>query len=159
MHQTELTPENAQPADLAKSLNYTTKYGEVHLREDKLVAFPQGLFGFADCSVFGFAKLPNVDESPLLLMQCVNSPEVAFMVADPAVLGLEIALEDKQIALKETQMPAEHTQFLAILTMYDHGDGYYVTANLRAPILVNSATRVAKQHILTNKAYSTQEKI
>lgn len=158
MQHTDLA-QTTQPADLTKTLVYTTRYGDVHLREDRLIAFPNGLFGFGDCTVFGVSKLPNVDESPLMLLQCVNEPDVAFMVGDPAVLGLSIDVEDKKQALKETKMPAEHTQFLVILTMYDHGDGYYVTANMRAPILVDSAKRVAKQHILTNKEYSTQQKI
>jgi flagellar assembly factor FliW len=151
--------EIAKNTDHSRTLVYDTRFGQVHLREDRLISFPDGLFGFADCTVFGLSALPNVDESPLLLLQCVNEPDVAFMVADPNVLGLELKEEDKRQALKETKMPAEDTQFLVILTMYDHGDGYYVTANTKAPLMLDSLRRIGRQHILTNQAYSTQQKI
>ena len=153
------TEATATPADMARMLIYPTRFGDVELREDRLIAFPDGLFGFSDCTVFGLSRLPNATETPLMLLQCVNEPDISFMVADPAALGLTIEEEDRRTALKETRMPAENTQLLVLLTMYDHGDGYYVTANLRAPVLVDSVRRIARQHILTNKNYNTQHKL
>lgn len=81
------------------------------------------------------------------------------MVADPTLIGLEIKPEDRTTAIKETAMNPEHTQFLVILTMYEQGDSYYLTANMRAPIMINSETRAARQHILSNKDYTTQHKL
>ncbi|MFZ2620324.1 MAG: flagellar assembly protein FliW [Alphaproteobacteria bacterium] len=156
---TAAIPMQDASIDFSRTLVYPTRYGDVHLREDRLMSFADGLFGFSDCTVFGLSKLPNVDSSPIMLLQCVNEPDIGFMVADPTALGLTIKEEDRRAALKETRMPAEDTQFLVILTMYDHGDGYYVTANMRAPLLLDSTKRIGRQHILTNKAYSTQQKI
>lgn len=146
-------------SDVGEELTFTTKFGQVSLRADRLIEFPQGLFGFRECTQFGLTKLPNVDESPIMLMQCVNQPTIAFLVADPATLGLAIAEEDRAEALADTQLPAADTQFLSILTLYDNGDSYYLTANLRAPLLIDSASRTGLQHILSNKDYTTQHKI
>jgi len=146
-------------SDVGQELSFTTRFGEVKLRADRLIDFPQGLFGFRECVSFGLTKLPNVEESPIMLLQCVNEPAIAFLVADPASLGLAIADADRKQALDETQMRAADTQFLTILTLYDNGDSYYLTANLRAPILVDSDTRSGMQHILANKDYTTQHKI
>lgn len=140
-------------------LTYDTRFGAVSLREDRLITFPEGLYGFPDCTVFGLTQLPNVEESPLLLLQCVNRPELAFLVADPTVLGMEIAKGDIEEAVRTSKLPAKETQVLVILTMYDHGESYYITANLRAPLLVDSTSRQAKQYILLNKDYSTQHKL
>lgn len=145
--------------DTGATLQYTTRYGDIHLREDRLISFPQGLFGFNHCTVFGLTKIPNLDESPILLLQCVNEPEVSFMVAAPELLGLEIAAADRKQALKDTNMPENLTQFVLILTLYDHGEGYYITANLRAPVLIDSERRIAKQYIMSNKTYSTQAQV
>lgn len=153
------TQAETHKMDMNRTLIYPTRFGDVYLREDRLIAFPDGLFGFPDCTVFGLSQLPNTSESPLLLLQCVNEPDIAFMVADPTTLGLSYAPEDRRNALKETKMPAEDAQFMVILTMYDHGDGYYVTANMRAPILIDSVRRQARQHIMANKDYSTQQKV
>lgn len=150
--QPQTPPEN-------KALVYATRFGDVKLREDRLISFPKGILGFDNCTVFGLSKLPNADESPLLLLQCVNEPEVGFLVADPSVLGLEIKQEDKDQALADTGMNPADAQFLTILTMYDQKDSYYLTANLRAPIIIDSNTREACQHILANKDYTTQHKL
>jgi flagellar assembly factor FliW len=147
------------PADAGRELTFQTRFGEVKLREDRLVDFPQGLFGFHECTSFGLTRLPNAENSPLLLLQCVNVPAVAFLVADPALLGLEIKAEDRAEALTETKLPAADTQFLTILTLYDGGQGYSLTANLRAPLLIDSAGRIGVQHILANTTYTTQHKI
>lgn len=143
----------------AEQLTFSTRFGEVTLRADRLLTFSHGLFGFRDCTQFGLAKLPNVEGSPLLLMQCVNQPAIAFLVADPDTLGIGLTEADKAEALAETKLGAGSTQFLTILTLYDAGENYYLTANLKAPVLIDSAARSGVQFILSNKAYSTQHKV
>lgn len=154
-------PMNEVPmtSDAGEELVFATRFGEVKLRKDRLISFPQGLFGFRECTSFGLTRLPNVDESPILLMQCVNEPSVAFLVADPKVLGLKIEGDDESEALTGTNMAKTDTQFLSILTLYDNGDSYYLTANLKAPLLVDSNQRTGVQYILSNKNYTTQHKI
>tara|TARA_B100000609_G_scaffold83197_1_gene66325 strand:+ start:71 stop:544 length:474 start_codon:yes stop_codon:yes gene_type:complete len=145
--------------DSGHILNYTTRFGEVELHEDRLISFPLGVLGFEDCTVFGLSTLPEADDSPLMLLQCVNEPQVSFLVADPKLLGLSFKPEDLKQALRETGMASEDCQFLVILTLYDQGESYYLTANMKAPVMVDTANRTARQHILTNKDYSTQHKI
>jgi len=141
------------------NLTFQTRFGEVTLQKDRLISFPHGLFGFRECTEFGLASLPNVDESPILLMQCVNEPSIAFLVSDPSVLGLELKDSDRAEALEVTKLSDGTTQFLTILTLYDNGDSYYLTANLKAPVLIDAQKKVGLQYILTNKDYSTQHKI
>lgn len=150
---------NTETIPAEKKLTYQTRFGEVNLRDDRLLSFPRGLLGFEDCTVFGLSQLPNTDESPLLLLQCINEPQFAFVVADPAVMGLTIESEDREKAMADTNMSKETTQFLSILTLYDQGDSYYVTANLKAPIMIDTTTRVARQHVLTSGNYTTQHKL
>jgi len=138
---------------------FTTRFGEVELREDRLISFPQGLFGFRECTQFGLARLPNVDSTPLMLLQCTNQPGIAFLVADPSQLGLELEKSDIAEALEGTKMPEGDTQILTILTLYDQGDSYYLTANLKAPVLVDTHNLTGMQFILSNKTYSTQHKL
>ncbi|MAI07335.1 MAG: hypothetical protein CMF61_00105 [Magnetococcales bacterium] len=156
MQQTTLAE---QTIPVEKALTYNTRFGEVALREDRLITFKNGLLGFTGCTTFGLSRIPNADESPILLLQCVNEPEIAFLVADPKSIGLEIQDEDLSKAVKECQMTKENVQTLVILTMYDQEDSYYLTANLRAPLLIDSRSRQARQHILANKNYTTQHKL
>lgn len=146
-------------AETHTGLAFKTRFGEVTLKEELLVHFPTGLFGFTDCTSFGLAQLPNSGNSALLLLQCVNRPDVAFLVADPALLGLEISAADRAEALSDTGLSTTDTQFVTILTLYDGVDGQYLTANLRAPVMIDTANKLGTQYILANTAYGTQQKI
>ena len=149
---------DANPAT-EDAMTFTTRFGEVTLRADRLINFPHGLFGFRECTQFGLAKLPNVEGSPLMLMQCVNQPAIAFLVAAPDALGLSLTDADRDEALGETKLGKASTQFMTILTLYDAGENYYLTANLKAPVLIDSAAKTGVQFILSNKGYSTQHKV
>ncbi|MBA44703.1 MAG: hypothetical protein CMF62_11985 [Magnetococcales bacterium] len=141
------------------TLRYNTGFGEVALRDDRLLSFPSGLLGLPICTVFGLSRMPQSDESPLLLLQSVNDPSITFLSADPSVLGLRYSDEDRKKAIKEVGFNPKDTQMLVILTLYQDGEAGYLTANMRAPILIDSAQRVGRQHVLSNKDYSTQQKI
>lgn len=145
--------------DTSGQLAYNTSFGEIHLREDRLLSFPKGLLGLPHCTVFGLSRLPGVDESPLMLMHCINEPHITFLVADPAVLGLHIQDKDREQALKEAGMTEKNAQFLTILTLYPDEEAGYLTANLRAPVLIDSTTREGVQQILASKEYTTQHKL
>jgi len=142
------------------ALVYTTRFGEVTLHEDRLINFPKGILGFTDCTTFGLSRLPNAEESPIMLLQCVNEPEIGFLVADPKIMGLNIQQADLDLAINDMDMDKENTQALVILTLYNKDEGdYYLTGNMRAPVFVDSNKREARQYILANKDYSTQQKI
>lgn len=156
---TAVDPQETQTAAPDRMLHYETNFGKVALRDDRLISFPNGLLGLGWCTVFGLSRMPDADESPLLLLHCVNDPAITFLCADPDVLGTPLKEEDKKKAIKEVGYTPKDVQFLAILTLYNDGDAGYLTANLRAPVIIDSRQRVGRQHVLSNKDYSTQQKI
>ncbi|MFN7163076.1 MAG: flagellar assembly protein FliW, partial [Pseudomonadota bacterium] len=99
--QTMSTPMHTDAAPTDDAMTFTTRFGEVTLRADRLITFPHGLFGFRECTQFGITKLPNVEGSPLMLMQCVNQPAFAFLVADPDALGVPRTESDRTEALDD----------------------------------------------------------
>ena len=141
------------------TLRYSTGFGDVALRDDRLLSFPTGLLGLPICTVFGLSRMPSSDESPLLLLQSVNDPTITFLCADPSVLGLQYDEEDRKKAIKEVGFNAKDAQFLVILTLYQDDEAGYLTANMRAPVIIDSSERTGRQHVLSNKNYSTQQKI
>lgn len=144
-----------------RALQYTTQFGEVSLREDKLISFAEGMLGFVDCTVFGLSTMPSEESSPFMLLQCVNDPEVVFLVSNPAILGFEYTDKDKEEALDGTELNAATTEMLVILRMHkqEDADSCYLTANVKAPILIDSASRIGRQHIMTNTDYTIQQAV
>ena len=115
--------------------------------EDKVIHFPRGLPGFPDCTEF--VVMDHDTDTPLKWLQCVDRSEVSFLVIEPEQILLSYGLDVPEPVLaflgwqKETGDPKDVIVFV-ILTV----DGTNLSANLRAPVVVNVETRRAQQMIL-----------
>jgi len=125
----------------------SSRFGAIEVDEEKILHFPRGLPGFSGCTEF--IVMDHDKETPLKWLQCVDRPEVAFLVVEPEQILLSYGLEIPEPVLaflgwqKETGDPRDVVVFV-ILTV----DGENLTANLRAPVLVNLENRRAHQMIL-----------
>ena len=125
--------------------------------EDKdIISFPRGLVGFADWR--RFLLLEDPDEAPVAILQCVDDTDVSFLVTDPSYVtpdyDLELAPEDiRELGLTN----AERARSVCILTVRQ--GPVTVTANLLAPIVINSDTLVARQVIMESTHYSTRHPV
>jgi len=129
-----------------------TKYfGEIDYEEDDLIHFPAGLFGFEEENDFLILPFEGGNGN-LLCMQSVATAGLAFVVMNPLSL-----LSDYMPVLQ----PAELRQF-GVSDVQELG--YYVlcavknpvsasTVNLKCPVVINPATRVARQVIMETEEY------
>lgn len=146
--------------DNEEKLIYQTSYGEIELQEDKLISFNDGIIGFSNCTVFGLANHPAAKNSPILILQCVNDPEVNFAVVDSASLNFEYSEQDMAEVLKSSKIASKDAIMMFILRTNENEAGEKtITANVKAPIVLDAANKVAKQVILNNKELSTQYEI
>jgi len=133
----------------------TTRFGLVEVGKDNIINFVDEIPGFSGAQ--RFVLIPHLENSPFSWLQSIELPEVAFVVADPwlffedykPVIG-EADLEKLEI---EGNM-AGSILVLSILTI--PGDPSRMTANLRAPVVINSMNSTAKQVILLNDDYATK---
>ena len=146
--------------DNEEKLVYQTSYGEIELQEDKLVSFSDGIIGFSNCTVFGLASHPAAVNSPILILQCVNDPTVNFAVVDSSSIKFEYSEEDKAEALKSSGVSSSDAIMMFILRTNESETGdKIITANVKAPIVLDASNKVAKQVILNNKELNTQQEI
>lgn len=143
-----------------EKLVYQTHYGEITLDEEKLISFSDGIIGFSNCTVFGLAKHPGAEESPILILQCVNDPDVNFAVIDYKSINVEYAENDYHEAIKAAGVNAKDALLLLIIRGTENSDGVKsVLVNTKAPIVLDTENKVAKQVILNNKELSTQHEM
>ncbi len=126
----------------------TSRFGTVEVGEDKLLHFEHGLPGFPDCT--RFIVMDHDCETPLKWLQCVDRPEVAFLVVEPEQVLHSYELEVPDLVLRHIgwEQGAEPSD-VAVFVILNASD-QKLTANLRAPIVVNIAGRQAFQMILEN---------
>jgi flagellar assembly factor FliW len=121
----------------------SSRFGELDVPVDRVLHFPQGLIGFPRAR--RFVILDHRPGSPFKWMLCLEEPDVAFAVVEPATLvpsyepPLELAARTLGVA------PADVALFV-IVTIPP--DPTAMTVNLMAPVVVDLATRRSRQLVL-----------
>ncbi|MFD2655570.1 flagellar assembly protein FliW [Gracilibacillus thailandensis] len=134
-----------------------TKYfGEVDVKEEEIIHFPQGIPGFLEEKEF---VLLSFEESGLFqVLQSTNGMDPAFVVVDPFLFVKDYQFKLDDTTLEQLEINEEKDVLvLAIVTVKDPLTSS--TANLHAPIIINQTKKVAKQYITKNQNYTTREAI
>jgi flagellar assembly factor FliW len=138
-------------------VNITTlQFGEITIDEKEVFVFPQGLPGFEGHPSYIF--LQHEPESPFVLMQSVEDPDIAMVLTKPFVFFPDYDFELSEGILKE--MEIESAEDVAVWsTVSVRGGLKEATLNLLAPIIVNVKNRRGKQIILHGSSYNTKHKL
>lgn len=129
----------------------TSRFGGIDVDDQRFLNFPRGLLGFPDDREY--ALIQTGENSAFYWMQAVHRPELAFVVCDPRMF-----LTDYQIAIKAedlAQIGLSDTSGSQVFVVVNKVDET-LTGNLQGPLVINVATRVGKQLVLSDKKFSTR---
>lgn len=129
----------------------TFRFGKIEIDPETLLSLPEGPIGMSD--VKRFCLLEVAPASPMRWLQAVDEPALAFVVVNPYDFypDYEFELGTKDVEQLSLEKP-EDAAVLVLLTITSE----QVTANLVAPIIVNTQSRVARQVILQDERYTTK---
>lgn len=134
----------------------TTRFGSVELQSEDVIEFPEGILGFNDLRKFVLLDDPN-DEIFAWLQSC-EVPQIAFPVLEP-----ELFTSNYQVVLTKHDLESlglqkqEKTRAFSIITIPD--DATQMTANLKAPVVINIEKRCARQIVLQDNNLAIREPI
>ncbi|MBZ0155174.1 MAG: flagellar assembly protein FliW [Alphaproteobacteria bacterium] len=125
----------------------TTRFGEVEVGEDSFITFPMGIPGFLDLKRFFIIEYRD----SIKWLQAVDDADIAFIVTDPFPLfpDYSLTIKDDVEQFLQIRNPGD-VIVMVILTVSDNK----VTANLRAPLIVNASNKRAFQMLLDDERYS-----
>ncbi|NPA94158.1 MAG: flagellar assembly protein FliW [Thermodesulfobacteria bacterium] len=132
----------------------TTRFGTVEVDENKILNFVRGILGFPND--LRYALLPHKEDSPFFWLQSVDSPDLAFVVVNPAVIVSDYSFELPEDAQEELQIKDEGQAEALVIVSFrksDNGKPSEMSANLLGPIVINVDKRLAKQVVLDPKKY------
>ena len=135
----------------------TLRFGEVEVADDKVVHFADGIPAFED--EHEFVIVPYDEESPYVFLQSLNTPDLAFLMTVPFVFfpDYEFELDDDNQA-KLDLYKQEDMLIYTLITVND-GKVQEMTANLMAPIVMNTANMQARQLVLDRSNYTTKHRL
>lgn len=134
----------------------TSRFGSISVEEEDILSFPEGMLGFS--KIHEYVLVERADDSLFLWLQALKKPTVAFPLLEPQIfeLNYKVELEDddqKLLGLKSLN----HAKVFSIVTI--PSDPTKMTANLKAPIVINLKNRKAKQVILHTVDYPIRKAI
>ncbi|WML46087.1 flagellar assembly protein FliW [Neobacillus sp. PS3-40] len=134
-----------------------TKYhGEIEINMQDILHFEKGIPGFLEEKEF--IILPLSDDQTFSVMQSVVTEYLAFVITSPFHFfqAYDFQLEDSVV--EELGLKTEkEVQVISILTIEEPFER--TTANLQAPIIINTSNQKAKQVILNQEHYKTKHPI
>ena len=122
----------------------TTRFGTVEVPDKDVLFFSIGVLGFPE--VRRYVMLDHGRNTPLKWLQAVDKPELAF----PMVPATDL-VEDYHITAALAMESTDELLAFVILTI-PNGAPERTTANLKAPIVMNPTTHLARQ-VLVEQDY------
>lgn len=135
----------------------TLRFGEIEIDEEKIVHFEDGIPAFED--EHEFVIIPYDDESPYVFLQSLTTPDLAFLMTMPFVFFPEYEFElDDETQAKLGIEEQEEMLIYSLLTI-PGGKVSEMTANLMAPVIVNTSNMQARQLVLDKSRYTTKHRL
>ena len=131
----------------------TTRFGDISIDESRVIQMKGGMLGFEHLK--RYVLLIQDEKIPFWWFQSIEDGSVAFVVINSLAVkpDYEPVISDDEVKLLEIASPGDAALF-SVVTI--RSDPFKVTANLRAPIVINAKKMLAKQVILVESDYPVQ---
>ena len=136
-----------------------TKYlGEMDINEDNVVEFSKGLPGFVDSK--RFAMLEVEDDDKIKVLQDIDDEHVSFIIISPWDFYSDYDIDVPNEKLTSIGIDHNSVDILDIFNIVTLEEEFKdSTANLLAPIFINTKDKKGIQLILNDEKYSTKHKL
>jgi flagellar assembly factor FliW len=123
----------------------TTRFGELQVENNDILNFKDGLLGFDSLKQY-FIVDPG-DSTLILWLQSVEDNSVAFPIIEPKIFKPDYVAKLVPNDLSAVELESlSNARIYSILTI--PADITAMSANLKAPIVINNTKKVAKQVVL-----------
>jgi flagellar assembly factor FliW len=132
----------------------TGRFGQLTVGNDEIIRIPHGIMGFPESTEF--CLVDPGDETLILWLQSLQNPEIAFPMLEPKIFRPEYAARLSAAELRELKLEnINQSAVFSILTI--PGDVTQMTANLKAPLVINLKEQIARQVVLQENEYTIKQ--
>lgn len=121
----------------------TSQFGEIEVTDDLIFDFTNGILGFEHLNQF--VLISDDETEPFKWLLSIENPEIVFPLLNPWQIDINYDIGN--------EFHQEKDAVMVIVTLSDE-DGS-MTANMKAPIILDVVNQKGKQIILPSDKYST----
>lgn len=123
----------------------TSRFGKIEIKDNEVITFSDGILGFE--SEKEFCVIDPNDQTLILWLQSTKNPEIAFPIIEPQIISPTTSIELLPNDLAKVKLEStSHASVYNILTI--PGDISEISANLKAPIVINPDQNIGQQIVL-----------
>ncbi len=123
----------------------TGRFGQIEISSDEIISIPSGILGFPEDQ--NFCLVDSGDDTLIIWLQSLSNPHLAFPILEPKIFKPEYLVRLSAAELRELRLTSiRDAAVFTILTI--PADLNEMTANLKAPLVINIRQKVAKQVVL-----------
>ncbi len=131
----------------------TTRFGELQVNTEDVINFKEGILGFEKLTRF-FIIDPG-DNTLIMWLQSLDDGSIAFPIIEPKVFHSEYVVKLLPSELASLNLDnLSQAKVFSILTIPQ--DVTQMSANLKAPIVINAQTNTARQIVLQDNKLSVR---
>ncbi len=128
----------------------TGRFGEIQVAESDVINLKNGILGFPNDT--RFCLVDSADDTMILWLQSLDHPEVAFPLLEPKIFKPDYAVRLSGSELRELELDnVNQSAVFSIVTI--PADIAEMTANLKAPLVINLKKQIARQVVLQENEY------
>lgn len=134
----------------------TTRFGEIEVEQEKIIFFPNALFGLPKS--LNYVILNIEEKHPFQWLQSCSQPEVALVITDPSVFfpDYKVKIPKDELAVLNIE-EGDECEVAVILVVPP--DPRRISANLLAPLVFNASKKLGIQVVLNDSPYTTRHLI
>ena len=137
----------------------TRLFGDVDIPDEKIITFDQGVLGFEDFKKFTIIFDSSKDKgTSISWLQCMDEPTLAFPMISPYDVMPEFnPVVEYEWLQSLGEITEDNVVIFALVNI--KSDVKKLTANMKAPIIINSDTCKGTQLIVENSDYQIKYNI
>jgi len=132
----------------------TTRFGELEYATEDVLTVRDGLLGFEKC--VSFLLIEHREGSPFRWLQSLEKTDVAFLVVDPFQFFADYDLEIDDSSAEELALVESTPKVVYTIVTIPRGRPDDMSVNLAGPVIINGETRIGRQFVMENPAYSVR---
>lgn len=131
----------------------TTRFGELQVNKEDIINMSEGILGFENLKKF-FVVDPG-DSTLILWLQSIEDEKIAFPVIEPKIFKPDYTAKLLPSDMNSVELESlNQAKIYSILTI--PSDISQMSANLKAPIVINNEKQIAKQIVLQDSKLSVK---
>ncbi len=139
----------------------TKHFGDVELDESKVIIFEEGIMGLEGLTKYALIFDEEEGKEPTIYwLQSLEDPTIALPVVSPFIIKADYnPLVQQQLLEPLGEISEDGAGLFVLLTLTIPKEVKNITANLKAPFVINSDTQKGCQIIAENEDYDIKFRI